>query len=213
MSKTLSTLIVSLCSLCVQLFLGFGSAPALAQYGASTSQTQSQTAAPGQHAASMAPASHTGNAVGEFQVRRASKVIGADVMDAQGRKIGDIKDVVFDPARGQVAYAVVGFGGVMGLGTRYYAIPWNVMHQSGGPTDRFVVNLTRDQMHNAPSFERNQWPDMANEAWHRDVSRFYAQAPYWEGSSMGAAGNRAGSSTMGGSGSGGEPASGGTMNR
>lgn len=166
-----------------------------------------QPAVPGQAAPAVVPAPGTEAAPqrlvpGEIEVRRASRVIGADVLDAEGRKIGDIKDVVFDPNRGQVAYAVVGFGGLMGLGTRYYAIPWNVLHQPqpARPGDRFVINMTKEQMRNAPSFERNQWPDMASAAWHRDIARFYAQAPYWEGNAPAQARGTMG--TMGGAGTG-----------
>jgi len=156
-------------------------------------------AAPGMSGEAARPAS------GELEVRRASRVIGADVLDVEGRKVGDIKDVVFDANRGQVAYAVVGFGGVMGLGTRYYAIPWNVLHQPqpARPGDRFVINMTREQMRNAPSFERNQWPDMASEAWHRDIARFYAQTPYWEGAGQSARGTAPPAAGMGGAGTGG----------
>ena len=143
---------------------------------------------------------------GEHQVRRASRVMGADVVDPQGRKIGDIKDVVFDPVRGQIAYAVVGFGGLMGMGTRYYPVPWAVLHQPYGAGDRFTLDMTREQLRNAPSFDRNQWPDMTTDNWNRDVARFYAQAPYWEGNPGVGANRGASGSTMGGSGSGTEPA-------
>lgn len=181
--------------------------PVSAQSGAAGDPGQSSNTATGggsgMRAATPAAASST---AGDHAVRRASRVIGADVVDAQGRKVGDIKDIIFDPDRAQVAYAVVGFGGVMGVGTQYYAIPWNVLHQPATGTERaerFVISMTREQLRNAPSFAGNRWPDMANESWHRDVSRFWAQAPYWEAPAVGAAGSRGVAPTMGGSGTGG----------
>ncbi len=183
--------------------------------GLTQPETRAATSAaqPGQ---STTATTATTRAAGEHQVRRASRVIGADVFDTQGKKIGDVKDIVFDPARGQVAYAVVGFGGLAGFGTRYYAIPWAALHQSTATGDRFVMNMTRDQLKGAPAFERNKWPDMASEQWHRDVSRFYSQSPYWEGKGSAAtaaspagtmggtgSGNTGGAATPGGAGSGG----------
>jgi len=122
-----------------------------------------------------------GDMTGTFQMNRASKVIGADVLDAQGGKIGEVRDIVVDPLRGQVAYAVVSFRSPMGLATRYYVVPWQQLRQASGTGDRFVTNLTREQLKAAPSFDRGRWPDMATEQWHRDVARFYSQSPYWEG--------------------------------
>lgn len=138
-----------------------------------------------------------------FPMNRASKIIGADVLDAQGGKIGDVRDVVLDPARGQVAYAIVSFRSPMGLATRYYVIPWQQLRQASGTDDRFVTNLTRDQLKAAPSFDRNKWPDMATEQWHRDVARYYSQSPYWEGSTTMGAGPGAPGAGMGGAGTGG----------
>lgn len=145
---------------------------------------------------------------GMFQMNRASKIIGADVLDSQGARIGDVHDVMLDPVRGQVAYAVVSLRSPIGLATRYYVIPWPQLRQASGMGDRFVTNLTRDQLKAAPSFDRNKWPDMAAEQWHRDVARFYSQSPYWEGSTNMGAGPGAPGMGMGGAGTGGMGGSG-----
>src|SRR5215813_1151152 len=57
-------------------------------------------------------------------IYRASKVIGADVENPQGEKLGDIRDIVLDPATGRIRYAVLGSGGFLSLGEKYFAIPW-----------------------------------------------------------------------------------------
>src|SRR2546421_105655 len=59
-----------------------------------------------------------------LDVYRASKLIGADVENPRGDNLGDIKDIVLDPQTGQIAYAVLGFGGFLGMGEKYFAIPW-----------------------------------------------------------------------------------------
>jgi len=114
-------------------------------------------------------------------LHRASKIIGANVMDAQGKKVGDIKDVVLDQSRGQIAYAVVSFGGLMGVGSKYFAVPWKSLQTSA--ENNYVLNVDKDTLKRAPGFDKNHWPDMASEQWNTDVYRHYNQTPYWQGSS------------------------------
>lgn len=110
---------------------------------------------------------------------RASKLIGADVIDTQGKKIGDVKDVVLDKSRGQVAYAVVSFGGTLGLGSKYFAIPWKSL-QPNPDNNKLVLNVDREKLKNAPGFDKDHWPDMASAQWNADTYRYYNQRPYWE---------------------------------
>lgn len=110
---------------------------------------------------------------------RASKLIGTDVVDTQGKKIGDVKDVVLDKTRGQVAYAVVSFGGTLGLGSKYFAIPWKSL-QPNPDNDKLVLNVDREKLKNAPGFDKDHWPDMASAQWNSDTYRYYNQKPYWE---------------------------------
>src|SRR5215510_14826548 len=65
-------------------------------------------------------------------IYRASKIIGADVENPQGEKLGDIKDVVFDPETGRVRYAVLAFGGFLGLGEKYFAVPCTALTSKAG---------------------------------------------------------------------------------
>ena len=110
---------------------------------------------------------------------RASKLIGTDVVDTQGKKIGDVKDVVLDKSRGQVAYAVVSFGGTLGVGSKYFAIPWKSL-QPNPDNDKLVLNVDREKLKNAPGFDKDHWPDMASAQWNADTYRYYNQRPYWE---------------------------------
>lgn len=109
---------------------------------------------------------------------RASKVIGTDVVNAQGKKIGDIEDVVLDRTRGQVAYAVVSFGGVMGVGSKYFAIPWKSLQ--AGVNDKYVLNVDPEKLKRAQGFDKDHWPDMASQQWNRETYRYYNQIPYWQ---------------------------------
>lgn len=109
---------------------------------------------------------------------RASKIIGTDVHDLQGKKVGEVRDVVIDPQQGNIEYAVVSFGGVMGVGSKYFAVPWKSL-QATSDASRYMLNVDKDALKAAPGFDKNRWPDMANQQWKSEVER------YWQGRSAG----------------------------
>jgi sporulation protein YlmC with PRC-barrel domain len=115
---------------------------------------------------------------------RGSKLIGADVENAQGEDLGDIVDIVIDPQTGRMQYAVLSFGGFLGLGEKYFAIPWEALKrepgQRMGDTERYVLNMDKERLKNAPGFDKNNWPNMADRGWAKTVYTFYDVTPYWE---------------------------------
>jgi sporulation protein YlmC with PRC-barrel domain/Cu/Ag efflux protein CusF len=115
---------------------------------------------------------------------RGSKLIGADVENAQGEDLGDIVDLVIDPQTGRTQYAVLSFGGFLGLGEKYFAIPWEALKrepgQRMGDAERFVLNMDKERLKNAPGFDKNNWPNMADRSWAKTVYTFYDVTPYWE---------------------------------
>jgi sporulation protein YlmC with PRC-barrel domain len=111
---------------------------------------------------------------------RASKLIGADVENGQGEDLGQIEDVVLDPQDGRVAYAVLSFGGFLGLGEKYFAIPWSALAAKAGDDDTLILNVDKEKLKNAPGFDRNSWPNMADRTWGREIHSYYGITPYWE---------------------------------
>jgi sporulation protein YlmC with PRC-barrel domain len=111
---------------------------------------------------------------------RASKLIGADVENAQGEDLGQIEDIVLDPQDGQVAYAVLSFGGFLGLGEKYFAIPWSALTAKAGEDDTLILNVDKERLKNAPGFDKNSWPNMADRTWGQEIHSYYGVAPYWE---------------------------------
>jgi len=111
---------------------------------------------------------------------RGSKLIGADVENTQGENLGDIKDVVFN-SRGQLEYAVLGFGGFLGMGEKYFAVPWaalkTVAGQKPGDREHYVLNMDKERLKNAPGFDKNNWPNMADRSWADQVYAFYGVTP------------------------------------
>jgi sporulation protein YlmC with PRC-barrel domain len=112
------------------------------------------------------------------QVSRASKITGAKVKNTTGDSLGDIKDLVIDPSNGQVVYAVVSFGGVMGMGDKLFAIPWRALHWTS-PKDYYVLDLDKDTLKKAPGFDKKHWP-ANSEKWEEQrqaLGQFYRVTP------------------------------------
>lgn len=105
---------------------------------------------------------------------RSSKIIGTAVRDMHDRKIGEIKDLLLDSRRGAVAFAIVNFGGVLGVGSKYHAIPWQILRPSDDAR-YYVLQADRETISLAPSFDRGNWPDLSDERWSADVERYWSR--------------------------------------
>jgi sporulation protein YlmC with PRC-barrel domain len=110
---------------------------------------------------------------------KASSVIGTDVVNAKGENLGEIKEVVIDPRSGKVAYAVVSFGGFLGMGEKLFAIPFGTFKYDVKKNE-YVLNVTKERLKAAPGFDADHWPSMNEEKWNRDVYKYYEHSPYWE---------------------------------
>ena len=81
----------------------------------------------------------------------ASKVKGTTVYSESGDKIGTVEDIVLDKESNQILFAALGFGGLLGMGEKYYPVPWSLLdydEDKGG----YVAPLNKDLLENAPSF-------------------------------------------------------------
>jgi sporulation protein YlmC with PRC-barrel domain len=105
---------------------------------------------------------------------RASKIIGMDVVNKQGEKVGDIHDIVLDQ-QGNVSHAVVSTGGFLGIGERLHAVPWNSLDRDA-EEQKIVLDVDRDRLRNAPGFDRNNWPNLTDQQWRQDNQRYFPQA-------------------------------------
>ena len=106
------------------------------------------------------------------------KVEGTAVYGADDRKIGSVQRVMIDKISGKVAYAVLSFGGFLGMGEDYYPMPWSTLKYDtnlGG----YLVNLTKDQLDNAPKFNESRGWNWNREN-DRQVHDYYRARPYWE---------------------------------
>jgi len=117
-----------------------------------------------------------------WQLVKGSTFIGADVENPQGQNLGDIKDIVIDRASGRIAYAVVSFGGFLGMGEKLFAVPWGAFAQPRADKDKFVLDVDKERLKNAPGFDQNNWPQMASREWVTSLYSYYNVPPYWTAS-------------------------------
>ncbi len=107
----------------------------------------------------------------------ADTLLGNDVYNENEQDLGDIKEIMLDMSTGQVAYAVLSFGGFLGMGERLFAVPWDVLRLDTA-NKRFILNIDKERLESAPGFDKDHWPDMADQSWRDKISAFYqSQAP------------------------------------
>jgi hypothetical protein len=111
-------------------------------------------------------------------VLTASTLCGDSVKNRADEDLGKITELMIDIPSGRVAYAVLSFGGFLGMGDKLFAVPWGALTLD---EDRkcFVLDADKGKLENAPGFDKDNWPDMTDTLWGEQVHTFYGQAPYW----------------------------------
>jgi sporulation protein YlmC with PRC-barrel domain len=101
---------------------------------------------------------------------RVSKIIGSDVRNKSGEKIGDIRDLMVD-ASGTIKLAIVSTGGFLGVGDRLHAVPWDAL--TLGPKDDHILDIDKAHLQAAPGFTSKTWPNLDDDHWMADNRRYY----------------------------------------
>ena len=111
-------------------------------------------------------------------VLSAGTLTGDPVINETGEHLGNLEELMLDLDSGRVAYAVISFGGIMGLGNKLFAVPWQALRVD---TDRkaVVVNIARDLLEQAPGFDKDNWPDTSEPTWLSGIFQYYGYEPYW----------------------------------
>jgi sporulation protein YlmC with PRC-barrel domain len=103
----------------------------------------------------------------------ASSVIGDKVANSNGDHLGSIKDIMIDLSAGKIEYVVVELGGFLGIGEKYFAIPFALL-KVDPVEERFILNQTREALDNAPGFDKDHWPETNSHALDNSTT-------YWGG--------------------------------
>lgn len=117
-------------------------------------------------------------ATGHTDAITASRVMGTNVYNTAGESIGSIEDVMLDKTSNSIMFAVIGFGGFLGIGEKYHAVPWSVLDYD---VDRggYVVPFSREQLEAAPVYSINELTGSDGKT-ARDASYdYYKVDPYW----------------------------------
>ena len=115
-----------------------------------------------------------------YGVVSASKIIGEAVVNHQDENLGKIHELVIDAKEGRLAYAVLSFGGFIGLGNKLFAVPWTAFEFSN-TENKLILNVDKKKLEAAPGFDKDaKWPDFADRTWGGDIYRYYGYKPYWK---------------------------------
>lgn len=112
------------------------------------------------------------------QIMAAGTLKGDSVRNEADEKLGEVTDIMLDVPTGRVAYAVMSVGGVLGMGTKLFAIPWSALSLDA-ENKCFRLNVAKERFDDAPGFDKDHWPTMADQRWAEDVHSFYDARPYW----------------------------------
>lgn len=107
----------------------------------------------------------------------ADTLIGNDVYNRQEEDLGDIKEIMLDMRTGRIAYAVLSFGGILSIGEKLFAVPWEALTLDT-INKRFILDVEKSRLESAPGFDKDKWPDMADTSWAADIHAYYGTKPY-----------------------------------
>ena len=111
------------------------------------------------------------------QLMGADTLLGNDVYNRSEDNLGSIKEFMIDMRSGRIAYAVLSFGGFLGMGDRLFAVPWQAL-KLDTTAHRFILDVSKETLKDAPGFDKDHWPSMADPSWAMGVNKFYGTTDY-----------------------------------
>jgi sporulation protein YlmC with PRC-barrel domain len=112
------------------------------------------------------------------QIVSANDLKGMRVRSFGGEDLAKVDDFAIDFRTGRVVYVIVSTGGFLGVGENLRAIPWRLLSTRPEQPDLFV-DIDKEMLEKAPSFEKGKWPDMENPKWAAEINSYYSRKPSW----------------------------------
>ena len=106
------------------------------------------------------------------QLISSDKVEGTDVYSRSGDHLGTVRDVMINKRTGQVEYAIMSFGGFLGIGESYHPLPWRVLDYDVG-MGGYVVDIDRQRLEGAPRYTMSNQPDWRDRAYTRRIDDYW----------------------------------------
>jgi len=107
------------------------------------------------------------------------RMVGCKVENSKGEHLGKIEDIIIDEEQGRVAYALLSFGGFLGMGNKLFAFPWASLRHDR-VEKKVILDVDKESLRNAPGFDRDSWPDMADRSWGVRIHDYYKSPYYWQ---------------------------------
>jgi len=114
------------------------------------------------------------------QLIASDRVEGTSVRRPNGDKIGHIERLMIDKASGQVSYAILSFGGFLGMGGNLLPLPWGKLHYNR-KFEAYELDISNDELKRAPSFRADKDFDWGDRSQEVELHRYYGVPPYWGG--------------------------------
>jgi len=142
-----------------------------------SAQTQPQ-GKPAQQPPTATPAKVSSGATKELPFcHKASDVIGSKVENPAGENLGKVEELVIDPQTGGIEYAVLSFGGFLGMGDKLFAIPFHLLKappvSEGSKLAHFTLDVDKAKLEKAPGFPKNNWPDIHAASWRSEIDKYF----------------------------------------
>lgn len=106
------------------------------------------------------------------EVMGADTLLGNDVYSQNDEDLGDIKEIMLDMRTGKISYAVLSYGGFLGMGEKLFAVPWQAL-KLDTENKRFILNVDSAKLDSAPGFDKDHWPNMADPTWAKSIHSYY----------------------------------------
>lgn len=104
---------------------------------------------------------------------KTDEVIGVDVINNANENLGKIYELVLNKQSGQVVYAVLESGSFLGLGGKFFAIPWKSFRYDV-ENDSFIFNCSKEKLKAAPGFDKDNWPTFSDAGWNNSINDYYS---------------------------------------
>jgi len=112
------------------------------------------------------------------RIMAADTLEGDKVKNRAGEDLGTLEHIMLDVPSGRIAYAVLSFGGFLGLGDKLFAIPWSAL-ELDTEDHCFILDTDVERLKEAPGFDKDHWPSMADERWATSIHDYYHVTLYW----------------------------------
>jgi len=113
------------------------------------------------------------------QALSATSINGTNVVNLKGEDIGHVEDMMIDLSTGHIMYAVLSFGGLLGIGNKLFAVPFESF-TIDQEDEKFILDVDKDRLKDAPGFDKDNWPKHSDRNFEHEVYSYYSVKPYWD---------------------------------